>query len=105
VEFLGSSLADLRAFPEQARRESGHQIDQVQQGVEPDDWKPMPGIGTGVKEIRVRDVSGGFRVVYVAKFARAIYVLHCFQKKTRKTSRADLALAGKCYQELIEELR
>jgi len=65
----------------------------------------MPGIGTGVKEIRVRDVSGGFRVVYVAKFARAIYVLHCFQKKTQKTSRADLALAGNRYQELIKELR
>lgn len=63
VEFRGSSLADLRAFPEQARRESGHQIDQVQQGVEPDDWKPMPSIGPGVKEIRVRDASGAFRVV------------------------------------------
>jgi phage-related protein len=105
VEFRGSSLADLRAFPEQARRESGHQIDQVQQGVERDDWKPMPSIGPGVQEIRVRDASGAFRVVYVAKFARAIYVLHCFQKKTQKTSRADLAMAGKRYQELIKELR
>jgi phage-related protein len=65
----------------------------------------MPSIGPGVKEIRVRDASGAFRVVYVAKFARAIYVLHCFQKKTQKTSRADLALAGNRYQELIEELR
>jgi phage-related protein len=65
----------------------------------------MPSIGPGVKEIRVRDASGAFRVVYVAKFARAIYVLHCFQKKTQKTSRADLALAGNRYQELIKELR
>lgn len=105
VEFRGSFLADLRAFPEQARRESGHQIDQVQQGVEPDGWKPMPSIGPGVQEMRVRDASGVFRVVYVAKFARAIYVLHCFQKKTRKTSRANLAMAGKRYQELIKELR
>jgi phage-related protein len=86
VEFRGSSLDDLRAFPVSARREAGHQLDRVQRGLEPDDWKPMTAVGQGVKEIRIRDATGAFRVLYVAKFADAVYVLHCFQKKTEKTS-------------------
>ena len=93
VEFRGSSLDDLRAFPLAAKREAGHQLDQVQNGQEPDDWKPMNTVGQGVKEIRIRDAAGAFRVIYVAKFADAVYVLHCFQKKTGKTSKADLDLA------------
>ena len=103
VEFRGSSLDDLRAFPLAAKREAGHQIDQVQSGQEPDDWKPMSTIGQGVKEIRIRDASGAFRIVYVAKFAEAVYVLHCFQKKTQKTSKADLDLARWRYRELLQE--
>lgn len=79
VKFRGSALNDLRAFPAPARREAGHQLDQVQHGQEPHDWKPMPTIGLGVREIRIRDIAGAFRVVYVAKFADAVYVLHCFQ--------------------------
>ncbi len=86
VEFRGGSLNDLRSFPLLARREAGHQIDQVQNGQEPDDWKPMNTVGQGVKEIRIRDAAGAFRVVYIAKFADTVYVLHCFQKKTEKTS-------------------
>ncbi len=105
VQFSGSSLDDLRDFPLTAKREAGHQIDQVQKGLEPDDWKPMNTVGQGVKEIRVRDASGAFRVIYVAKFADAIYVLHCFQKKTEKTSRADLDLASKRYRDLLQELK
>ena len=104
VEFRGSSLDDLRAFPASARREAGHQIDQVQRGQEPDDWKPMLTIGSGVREIRVRDAAGAFRVVYVAKFADAVYVLHCFQKKTEKTSKPDLDVAESRYRELLKEL-
>lgn len=104
VEFCGSSLDDLRDFPLPARREAGHQIDQVQNGQEPDDWKPMNTVGQGVKEIRIRDVSGAFRVIYVAKFADAVYVLHCFQKKAEKTSKSDLDLAAKRYRELLKEL-
>lgn len=104
VEFRGSSLEDLRAFPLAARREAGHQLDQVQNGREPDDWKPMNAVGQGVKEIRIRDEAGAFRVLYVAKFADAIYVLHCFQKKTGKTSNADVELAAKRYRELLKEL-
>jgi len=104
VEFRGSSLDDLRAFPVDARRAAGHQIDRVQRGQEPDDWKPMPSIGQGVREIRIWDEAGTFRVVYVARFTQAVYVLHCFQKKTDKTARTDLALATKRYRELLKEM-
>ncbi|SHI55153.1 type II toxin-antitoxin system RelE/ParE family toxin [Pollutimonas bauzanensis] len=104
VEFLGSSLDDFRAFPPSAKREAGHQIDQVQNGLDPDDWKPMNTVGQGVREIRVRDSAGAFRVVYVAKFADAVYVIHCFQKRTEKTSKADIDLASKRYRDLLQEL-
>ncbi|HTT41323.1 MAG TPA: type II toxin-antitoxin system RelE/ParE family toxin [Burkholderiales bacterium] len=104
VVFRGSSLDDLRAFPSTARREAGHQLDQVQRGLDADDWKPMTTVGHGVKEIRIRDASGAFRVIYVAKFAEAVFVLHCFQKKTEQTSKADVALATKRYRELLQEM-
>jgi phage-related protein len=104
IEFRGSALEDLRAFPQTTRREAGYQLDQVQRGRDPDDWKPMNAVGQGVKEIRVLDAAGAFRVLYVAKFADAVYVLHCFQKKTQKTRKADLDLAGQRYRELLKEL-
>jgi phage-related protein len=103
--FRGNSQDDLRAFPITAKREAGHQLDQVQHGFEPDDWKPMPTIGSGVREIRIRDIAGAFRVIYVAKFAGAVYVLHCFQKKTDKTSKTDIDLASKRYRDLKMELQ
>jgi phage-related protein len=83
---------------------AGHQIDQVQQGFQADDWKPMPSVGAGVQEIRIRGAAGAFRVIYVAKFADAVYVLHCFRKTTQKTSKTDLDLAVKRYRELTMEL-
>lgn len=104
IQFLGNSLDDLRSFPLSAKREAGYQLDQVQRGQEPDDWKPMNTVGPGVKEIRIRDVSGAFRVIYAAKFANAVYVIHCFQKKSEKTSRSDLELSVKRYRELVKEL-
>jgi phage-related protein len=104
LKFRGSALNDLRAFPEPARREAGYQLDKVQNGQAPIDWKPMVTVGKGVQEIRVRDESGAFRVIYVAKFADAVYVLHCFQKKTQKTSKADLDMAAKRYADLAKEL-
>jgi phage-related protein len=104
VEFRGSALDDLRAFPMTIRREAGHQLDQLQQGRDPDDWKPMSTVGQGVCEIRIRGADGAFRVIYVAKFEDAIYVLHCFQKKTQKTSREDLILAARRYKDLLKEL-
>ena len=103
IEFRGSALDDLRTFPSAARREAGYQLDQVQQGREPDDWKPMASVGQGVREIRIRDAAGIFRVIYVAKFVDAIYVLHCFQKKTEKTSQPDLDIATKRYKDLVKE--
>jgi phage-related protein len=101
--FLGTALDDLRAFPLSAKREAGHQLDQVQRGLDPDDWKPMNTVGSGVREIRIRDASGAFRVMYVAKLGDVVAVLHCFQKKTEKTSKPDLDLASKRYRDLIKE--
>ncbi len=97
-------MEDLRAFPLTARREAGHQLDQVQNGREPDDWKPMSAVGRGVKELRIRDEAGAFRVRYLAKFADAVYVLHRFRKKTEKTSKADVGIAAKRYRELLKKL-
>ncbi|WP_168791700.1 type II toxin-antitoxin system RelE/ParE family toxin [Paraburkholderia aromaticivorans] len=102
LNFCGSSLDDLREFPLSARRDAGHQLDQVQRGRDPDDWKPMNTIGPGAREIRIRDANGAFRIIYVAKFGDAIYVLHCFQKKTQKIGKADLELATKRYREMKE---
>ena len=105
VEFVGNSLDDLRPFPPSARREAGYQLDRVQHGLEPDDWKPMKTVGAGVKEIRVRDGKGAFRVIYVAKLGDAIYVLHCFQKKTQKTSGHDLHTAEVRHRDLLRGIR
>ncbi len=71
----------------------------LQVGRDPSDWKPMSEVGAGANEIRVRDETGAFRVIYVAKFGDAIYVLHAFQKKSQKTARADIELAGRRYRE------
>ena len=101
--FRGSSLEALRAFPENARREAGFQLDKIQHGEEPADWKSMGAIGAGCKEIRIWDEAGTFRVIYVAKLADAVYVLHCFQKKTQETSEKDIKLARKRYDDLMKE--
>ena len=103
IEFCGDSLDCLREFPRDARREAGFQLDRVQRGLEPLDWKPMPAVGSGVREIRVRDDAGAFRVLYVAKLVDAIYVLHCFQKKPQATSKRDLNLAEQRFRELLKE--
>lgn len=92
--FLGDSLEQLRDFPETARKEAGVQLHKVQQGIEPSDWKPMTTVGQGVREIRIRDEAGAFRVLYVAKIEDAVYVLHIFQKKTQQTAKRDLDLAA-----------
>jgi phage-related protein len=94
VTFHGNSLDQLRDFPEDARREAGHELYQVQKGRDPTDWKPMPTIGGGVREIRIRDVVGAYRVIYIATLADAIHVLHAFQKKSQKTAQRDLDLAA-----------
>ena len=101
IQFLGDSLKSLREFPEDAKHDVGYQLDKVQRGEQPDDFKPMPSIGKGVEEIRVRDDSGIYRVIYTARLADAVYVLHAFQKKTQTTAKRDIALASKRYAELM----
>lgn len=93
IEFLGDSLRSLREFPDDAKHDAGYQLDRVQHGLQPDDFKPMPTIGKGVEEIRVRDDSGAYRIIYTARLADAVYVLHAFQKKTQATSKRDIELA------------
>lgn len=100
--WLGDSRENLRDFPGDPRREVGYQLERVQAGMEPADWKPMPSVGLGVREIRVRE-GGAFRVIYVARFTEAVYVLHAFQKKARKTPKLDIDLARKRFRALIQE--
>jgi phage-related protein len=95
VIWMGSSKVDLKAFPAAVVDDMGHQLFLVQCGLDPDDWKPMTAIGSGVKEIRVKDSAGIFRTVYLATRPEAIYVLHCFQKKTQRTAQRDIDLARK----------
>lgn len=101
VSFLGGSLDEVRSFPDDARRDVGFQIDRVQRGLDPDDWKPMKSVGSGVREIRVREPSGAYRVIYLAMLEDAVYVLHAFQKKTRATAQRDLDLATSRFKELM----
>ena len=96
--FLGSSRDDLLAMPRGVRHGIGVELLRVQFGALPSDFKPMTAVGPGAQEIRVRDASGAYRAIYVAKFDAAIYVLHAFQKKTQQTARADLALAKLRYR-------
>lgn len=101
VRFLGDSLQRLREFPEDARHDAGYQLDKVQRGAQPDDFKPMPSIGKGVEEIRLQDETGAYRVIYTARIADAVYVLHAFQKKTRTTSKRDIDLAAERFAQLL----
>ncbi len=104
ITWLGSSLEDIKAFPEEARRSAGFQLRRVQEGLAPNDWKPMPDVGAGVQEIRLH-AAGEHRVLYVARFAEAVYVLHGFEKKTRRTPKRDLELARKRYGDLVQMRR
>lgn len=97
--WLGSSRDDVRAFPDVPRQRVGHELFQVQRGLPPSDWKPFGTVGAGVVELRV-EAEGAFRVLYVAKFPEAVYVLHAFQKKTRRTRQADVEVAPKRFRDL-----
>ena len=94
LAWLGSSLDDVRTFPAEARRAAGYQLGRVQQGLMPDDWKPMTTVGSGVYEIRIH-TELEHRVFYVAKYEDAVYVIHAFEKRTPQTREADLGLARK----------
>ncbi|SOE80769.1 Phage-related protein [Caballeronia arationis] len=105
IRFLGDALKCLRDFPEDARHDAGFQLEKVQRGQRPDDFKPMPSIGKGVEELRIWDDSGTYRVVYTARLADAVYVLHAFQKKTQATSKRDIDLAAARFNELMRGLK
>jgi phage-related protein len=99
--FVGGSRDDLRRFPADARRRAGFELDQVQNGEPPSDWKPMPTVGAGVIEIRIH-TEREHRVFYVAKFPEGVYVLHAFEKKSQKTSKRDLEVGRTRYAAMIE---
>jgi phage-related protein len=99
LKFVASSLDDLRNFPDEARRAAGFELHAVQSGLEPSDWKPMQVVGAGVREIRIH-LLGEWRVIYVAKLHEAVYVLHAFQKKTRKTRQQGIDLARQRYKQI-----
>jgi phage-related protein len=101
IVFLADSLKRVREFPEDVRVDMGRELARIQEGLEPIDWKPMPTVGRGVREIRVSDRAGEFRTLYLVRVGAAIYVLHAFQKKTQKTSQRDLELATQRYRSIF----
>ena len=104
LAWLGSALDDLKAFPDDVRQRAGFQLYRLQQGLEPTDWKPMATVGSGVREIRIQ-IGRAFRILYVAKFTEAVYVLHAFEKKSQKTAARDLAIAQQRLAELTAQRR
>ena len=105
IFWVGTSYADLLAFPKAPRREAGFQLGKVQSGFEPTDWKPFDEVGAGTREIHISDAKGIFRVMYVAKFEEAVYVLHSFSKKTQATSKQDKDIAAARYRAVVNMRR
>lgn len=106
IDWRGSSFRDIKddsIFTPNARKEAGFQLSRIQAGLEPDDWKPFDVVGAGTKEIRINIGDGWFRVMYLAKFPEAVYVLHCFKKKTTATSKHDKDIAAVRYKAVIQE--
>jgi phage-related protein len=101
IRWVGSAYDDLLKFPNEPRRSAGFQLGKVQVGLDPDDWKPFDDVGVGTKEIRIRETSGIYRVMYVAKFEEALYVLHCFQKKTQETNKQNKSIAEARYRAVV----
>lgn len=102
ILFKGTSLDSIRSFPADAKREIGYQLDKIQNGLNPTDWKPMPSIGKGVREIRIKDQTGAYRVIYITKLEDAIFVLAAFQKKQQKTPKHEIETAKRHYSELMK---
>ncbi|VAW84876.1 hypothetical protein MNBD_GAMMA18-732 [hydrothermal vent metagenome] len=103
IAFIGRSLENIKSFPHEAKREAGFQLDKVQHGEDPTDWKPMKSVGSSVREVRISESSGIYRVIYIAKLEETVYVLHAFQKKTQKTSKLDLEAANRAYRKVLED--
>ncbi len=100
IVWMGSSFDDLRQFPEEVRRDAGFQA-----GLEAADWKAMPQLGRGVEEIRLRHYSGAYRVIYLSRFEAEVYVLHCFNKKTRRTAEHEKQIVRSRLQLIPQEHR
>lgn len=98
IYWVGSSKENLISFPKEVRKEAGFQLNKIQSGLAPDDWKSLDNIGAGIKEIRIRDNTGIYRIIYIAKFEDAIYVLHCFQKKAMQITKHDKDIIIARYQ-------
>ncbi|MCC7328054.1 MAG: type II toxin-antitoxin system RelE/ParE family toxin [Burkholderiales bacterium] len=103
IDWRGTAFDDLKAFPDDARKQAGRELRLVQRGFMPTDWKPFSQIGPGGREVRIACADGWFRVMYVAKFEEAVYVLHCFQKRGRKTNKGDIEIAATRYRAVIKE--
>jgi phage-related protein len=106
LDWIGPAQRELQDFPGAARNQAGVELRSVQKGMQPTDWKPMERVGRGAAEIRVRSFEGGtvnYRVIYVAKFPEAVYVLHAFEKKTQATSPHHLQIAAKRYREMVRK--
>jgi phage-related protein len=101
ITFLGDSLDRIRDFPTDVRQDVGYQLDKLQRGRQPDDFKPMPTVGQGVEELRIADETGAYRVIYYARLANAVHVLHAFQKKSKTTAKRDIDLAVQRYRNLM----
>jgi len=101
IQWIGSSLEDLSNFPESARRKAGFQLRAIQSGEVASDFKSMAIVGLGVEEIRIR-VEDAYRIFYVARVEESIYILHAFQKKTQKTSKLDIEIGQKRYQQMLQ---
>jgi len=105
IRWVGSSYADLLVFPTGPRRDAGFELAKVQAGLNPTDWKPFDDVGPGTKEVRIKDTNGIYRVMYVAKFEEAVYVLHCFQKKSQSTNKQDRSIAEIRYRAVVAARR
>lgn len=101
ISFIGDSLKAIRDFPDDTRRDAGRQLQRIQMGKAANDFKPMPQIGRGVEEIRIRGDAGTYRVVYTARLAETVYVLHAFQKKSQATSKRDIETARERFREVL----
>jgi len=103
MRFPGGLEKCVRDFPVDARQGAGYELDKAPRSLQPDDFKPMPTIGKGVEEIRIRDDAGNFRVLYTARLADAVFVLHAFQKKTQRTSQRDIEMAKARFREMMKD--
>jgi phage-related protein len=103
ISWVGSSYKDLLSFPLEAKQDAGYQLHRIQNGLDPENWKPFKTIGAGVKEIRINCEGNAFRIMYVTKFLGKIYVLHSFQKKSQKTRLQDIEIAKTRYNAIIKK--